>query len=487
MNFKESLMYNNKLLFNKNINKKDKKHYLNFQLYKPNEFAYEHPIKKINISNTCCIIEYIKSKNNMIDITFEVFIEKIAELFGNFILYTSKDEDDNYFLLNKSITINNDMFELYNTTVYQKTPFKKLFSFISPNCVNNRALCELKKIDNLSNIYIKNSYDSIDFVLMYDNYKNKWRIITDKSLNGNDIYYKDNNNILIDDIIVSKNIDLDNLIKTDIYYLTYLHYKNHNIINKYQYGTRNKNIYMNFILNKDNELIMDCTENKDFYKNNNLNFKSIDEILININNISYENSINKKISQEGYLIYYFHDDFLYCYKLQTNIYQELKEIKKHTQNINQLYLELYQSNKLKEYLPFFTSYSSEIIHRISISVRTISKEFLDIYHFLKKQKNPDLYENIPNSFNKVLYNIHAIYIDSKKSEKNIDFDELILNKSITVHDIYHYIKSLSFNLLKQIYFDRLSIINKKNINNEIYILINKNCIYTMTQTILMMS
>ncbi len=109
--------------------------------------------------------------------------------------------------------------------------------------------------------------------------------------------------------------------------------------------------------------------------------------------------------------------------------------------------------------------------------------------YLKTQKNPELYENIPSSYNKILYNVHAIYIDSKKHSKDDDEDnfELIISKSITVHDIYHYIKSLSFNLLKQIYFDRLNIINKKTIDVNIYNLINKNCIYTMTQTILMLN
>ncbi len=130
-----------------------------------------------------------------------------------------------------------------------------------------------------------------------------------------------------------------------------------------------------------------------------------------------------------------------------------------------------------------------------MSIRTISKELLDIYHFLKKNKKSELYNNIPNNYKKVLYKIHGIYIDARKSDfiKNnsdtvqVDSEEItkVEFKSITVHDIYHYIKSLSLLQLKQLYIDREEIIKEKKVNENIYNLLVKDCVYTMTQTKLM--
>ena len=56
-------------------------------------------------------------------------------------------------------------------------------------------------------------------------------------------------------------------------------------------------------------------------------------------------------------------------------------------------------------------------------------------------------------------------------------------KSITVHDIYYYLKNSPSNYLRQIYFDRIDLM--KNIAIIPYL--NLNCIYTLTQSRLMNS
>ena len=205
--------------------------------------------------------------------------------------------------------------------------------------------------------------------------------------------------------------------------------------------------------------------------------------------------VNKKITLEGFNIYKVSDNNVVNMKIQTHIYQQILNIKPKHVNIHIGYLEMYQENKLKEYLPYLTNYHSEIIHRISMSVRTISKEFLDLYHYLKKNKNSELYNNIPSNYKKVLYKIHGIYIDSRKNDFNntssiINNEEIDENKtdtkSITVHDIYHYLKSLPINLLKELYFDRENIIKEKKIDKNLYNLLTIDCIYTNIQTKLMM-
>ena len=73
-------------------------------------------------------------------------------------------------------------------------------------------------------------------------------------------------------------------------------------------------------------------------------------------------------------------------KLQTEMYQKISKIKPNNSNIYQCYLELYQKDKLQFYLPFVTKYYYDIIKRINNSMRTLSKEILNIYHVTRKKK-----------------------------------------------------------------------------------------------------
>lgn len=498
MNFKQSLVYNNKFFFEKNKYLDDSS---------SNETNDNIIIDSKYSDIQCPLIDYIKTKFGIKELNYNLFINKIEEIFGNFILCVSKDEDEKYVLINKSL-INSDIIinelELFTTTIYQKYPFKKVFSFITPNSTNNNAIISIKNLDQneFDNLIIKNSMEGINLILFYDE---TWRFISEKSLFCNDTYYRNKKLItLIEDIISDKKINLDILDKKKIYYFVLLHHKNNGILNFNHYGSGYKELYLDFYMeNENNKFKINLNPYLDLSKKkinlkfiNKANFKTITELIDNLNQLSYDNMTMKKITLEGYNLYQIKENTISLYKLQTHIYQQVLNTKPKYLNIHQGYLELYQENKLKEYLPYFTNYHSEITHRISMSVRTISKEFLDIYHFLKKTKKPELYNNIPNTYKKILYKIHGIYIDSRKNDfiknekkEDIDRDEIDENKhdtkSITVHDIYHYLKSLSTSVLKQIYLDRESIIKDKKINENIYKLIIQDCIYTMTQTKLM--
>ena len=98
---------------------------------------------------------------------------------------------------------------------------------------------------------------------------------------------------------------------------------------------------------------------------------------------------------------------------------------------------------------------------------------------------------MPSNYKKVLYKIHGIYIDSRKNDFNnntdVNNENKLESKSITVHDIYHYLKSLSITFLKELYFDRENIIKEKKIHVPLYNLFSIDCIYTNIQTKLMMN
>ncbi len=126
-----------------------------------------------------------------------------------------------------------------------------------------------------------------------------------------------------------------------------------------------------------------------------------------------------------------------------------------------------------------------------MSLRTISKEFLNIYHFTRKNKNKEIYDLLSEAYKKVLYGVHGVYIGTRKNdfENSIELESAkIDNKSITVHDIYYYIKSLPFSTLRQIYLDRDILIEKIKINEEyedLKELMSFDCMFIITQTKLM--
>jgi hypothetical protein len=502
MNFKKSLTYNNKFTneykmnINNNINNLDDLDDLN-----NNKSNYNDTIV---INNRCLLIEYIKNNFNIKDLHYNIFTEKLEELFGSFIYYGSKDEDDKYLLINKNlINGDNNIDELNNfsTTIYQKNPFKKLISFMDPIMTNNNAIINLKNVETtkFKELYIKNCIEGINIMLLYDDKEtNNWKLITEKSLLGIDINFRNKKIIdLYNDIITSKNIELDKLNKQKIYNFILVHNKNNGIVNYNHYGSGYKELYLNMIIEeKDNKLIYDFNPNISIFKKNikvanRIIFNNVNDFIDNINNISYDNMVNKKITLEGFNIYKVDDNNIINMKIQTHIYQQILNIKPKYTNIHIGYLEMYQENKLKEYLPYLTNYHSEIIHRISMSIRTISKEFLDLYHYLKKYKNSELYINMPSNYKKVLYKIHGIYIDSRKNDFNnntdVNNENKLESKSITVHDIYHYLKSLSITFLKELYFDRENIIKEKKIHMPLYNLFSIDCIYTNIQTKLMMN
>lgn len=440
--------------------------------------------KYIDISNECPLINLLKEKYGSID-TYDKFVNCVNELFGSFTYYTSKDENKKYILINKNIN-SNDAIKNFTSTVYQKSPFKKVCSFVTPIFYNNNALVELKNISvNFDNLIIKQATENYDIILLYDD---TWNIITEKSLYGKDILIKNKSvSDLFNETIKDKNIDLNNLDKDKIYHLKMTHHKNDGLIFYNHYGSGYKELFINFIQDK-NKLYL-CPLIQNIKHINHYKFNTLCGFIDHLNNITHDNMTNKKISIEGYDIYLYNNDTneLNMYKIQTQIYQQITHIKPKYNNTNIGYLEMYQENKLKEYLPYLTNYHSEIIHRISMSIRTISKEILDIYHFLKKQKRSELYTHIPLNYKKILYNIHGIYIDSRKNDFLNNTQDKIENntKSITVHDIYHYLKSLPITTLKQIYFDREMMIKEKKIDDNLYKLLIHNCIYTIVQTKLM--
>lgn len=171
------------------------------------------------------------------------------------------------------------------------------------------------------------------------------------------------------------------------------------------------------------------------------------------------------------------------------------QVKPNNSNLHQVYLELYQKNNLSNFLPYFTIYCDDIINRINASMKTMSKELLNIYHNTRKKSNPELHASLGENYKKALYELHGKYIESIKnnqtphnlnnsgnSNNSGNFSNLKNpGTSISLHSVYQYMKELQPPRLRQLFYERMILINK-NIALEYF---SKNCIYTMTQSKLM--
>jgi hypothetical protein len=431
---------------------------------------------------------------------YESYINKFSELMGKFIFYICHEENDDFILFNKNnLTIDNDklseeeleekyrdqIFDLIrpNYEVIHRNYFTQIPSFIlskttmevlaifeTPLKTNTDAIYELKK-EKILNIKVIELIEGFNVIAYYHN--DKWNVSTEYSLDGNNIKCRNNS---MKDLFIETIKTFDALEKDKIYHYILNHHKNYGLISTNHYGSGNKELKLTRITKKNDPY------NLIFENETEINTNNIDDIVTNLNKISHEDLINKKLSKVGYRIYKQLEKEILIYDIQTPIYHQISNLLPKNMNMYQGFLELYQNNKLKEYISYFTNYPHEIVNRLNQSLRTISKEILNIYHATRKKQNKEIYDELPETFKRVLYNIHGIYIDTRKT----NFDEgKEINKlnslSISFHDIYYYLKSISFIQLRDIFFERKILIENKKMREYMCI----DCMYTVTQTKLM--
>lgn len=223
----------------------------------------------------------------------------------------------------------------------------------------------------------------------------------------------------------------------------------------------------------------------------NYNFSCIDEMLTSLDVINYFDIENKYLSCGGYYVKIKYPDRFVFLTFRTEIFKHIMENMNYSQSNNKyiLFLMLYQNNKLSEILPYVHKYPHDIIKRINMAMKTISREILNIYHLTRKKKNSNLYEKLSNNYRKILYDLHNIYVHQKHSKlKRFRTNNFLVEKSsITVDIVYQYIKMTSLNDLVQIFIDRKELVEllktQQIQNNNILFL---DSLDVITQTELMM-
>lgn len=191
---------------------------------------------------------------------------------------------------------------------------------------------------------------------------------------------------------------------------------------------------------------------------------------------------NKKLNNAGFIIIYNN----YKYLLLNKIYEKITDILPKYNNINKIYLDLYKNDNLNKIINYLTPYSYDILKRINYSMKTIAKEYLNIYHLTRKKSNPVLYDKMTNANKKILYELHTIFINTRKHEY-LTNEYFIDKKSLNVDIVYKYLKKLNIEQLEQIFIERDSLIeNTKNIlSDKNFKIFFEDCINSKTMSYLL--
>lgn len=413
--------------------------------------------------------------NNLEEKNYDLLKKELANITTNINI----KEDDELFLTYYDNKHKNDITQLERNTksvIFEKETLLPLVTQHNKIYYNNDAL-EYLKDKKWENVKVEKCYEGT--VLTVYHHK-KWYISTRRCLDASEskwIKNKSYKDMFLE--AIEGKFELEDLDKNLCYYFILIHFKNKNIINYANngFGDNYKEV-IHFSTTEKYTLKETEYDISNIKKVEKINFNNLDELLLNINSIN-DNNINKKcITMEGYILKVYDENGNFTIlKIQTSIYQILMKIKPNNSNVNQSYLELYQNDKLNDYLPYFTKYNTDIIKRIHMSMRTIAKEVLDLYHGTRQKKNPEVYKLLKDQYKKVLYGLHGLFISFRKpTDKN--------NKqvrSITVHDVYHYLKNLTPVQLRQIFHERMYMLDN-NINCEY---LNNECINTLTLSTLM--
>jgi hypothetical protein len=429
------------------------------------------------IINNIPILKYINKDN---------FLEKVES--KNYPICLKKKDDLILFYNETDLFKDNqeDHKELFKNTksvLINNSTLKPIYTQYNNIIGNKDALKELGKAD-WNNVVVEKSYEGTMLVLYYHN--DKWNLSTRRCIDASNskwIYGLSYYDMFMESI--KTKFKLEDLNEKYCYHFVLVHYKNINIINYREFGPNYKEVIHTMTTEKDTCLEVNYTINKNVKTPEKLNYKNLDDLLVNLNSLSYTNEIDKKITSEGFVLKLYDTNerkgYFSLFKLQTELYIRISNIKPNNSNLNQCYLELYQKDLLQDILPFITSYHYDVLRRINFAFKTITREILNIYHNTRKKKNPFLYENLKETYKKVIYGLHGIYINNKKKlfqDSSIDENKF---KSITIHNVYYYIKNLDSKVLRNLFLERVLMIKE----GKILEFLNEDCIYCKTHTILM--
>lgn len=381
----------------------------------------------------------------------------------------SYKEDDDFMIVYSKTNDRSDS-EIDNVTksvIIDKAQLQQLTTQFNKPIYNSETETFLTDKD-WNKVSVQMCYEGTLIVVFYE--KGKWYICTRKCLDATKsawikgLSYYD----LFMEAIDGK-FKLDDLNKSFCYHFVLIHHKNRNIVDyTSMFGNYYRKIAHVMTLEKyTNKRVEYIINDKVLYPQR-VQCSSIETLKRSLSDISEHDEQNRSITTEGFIIEYDDGTDTTLLKLQTHIYTRIASIKPNTNNLDAMFLELYQRNELAEIVPYFSKQVGEVINRIHSSMKAISGELLNIYHATRCHMNEKLYDDLPSSYKCVLYTIHGVYINKRTREiERNKTSELGDKKSITIHDVYECLKSVDSYTLRKLFIDRLTLIEHDDVREYI--------------------
>lgn len=391
-------------------------------------------------------------------------------------------EDDDLLLLYSETNLRTDD-ELDNSVksvIIDKHTLKPITTQFNKLIYNDDALTFLSD-KPWEKISVKYCYEGTMILVFY--MYNKWYVCTRKCLDAKTSFWIKNCSYydLFMDAIKDK-FTFDDLDTKFCYHFILLHHKNKNIVDYREFGREYKNVAHAMTTELETfKKIKHVINDKIIYPAE-FSYTSLQETLKHLDELSQRDKEKKCVTIEGYIVEYVNDGVITLLKLQTNLYKYISEIKPNVSNLDAMFLELYQKDKLIEIIPYFSINGRDVVKRIHSAVCCVCDEILHIYHCTRNHSNPELYSILSASYKGLLYSIHGVYLSKYKRElKNKETPvttsttvetqseqmlksvraqarkELGESKSISIHDVYECVKNAESYRLKQLFIDRLKL------------------------------
>ena len=422
-----------------------------------------------SVENLVIELNLGKNKNDIIEFKEQLKKLKIEKNFK----YT-KYMTDNMILLYHDSNFDNDIIQKNNTVIFDIQTLNPIVTFYNSPMVDNDAIDTISKSDWNNIIINKITLDCIHVCLFW--HINNWFLSYDNKIQN--INNSNDQTINIFKNLINYNFD-DNCEKISIFddKLSYHFLLRHNNFRKLGILDNSSSVTLLYVCDKllkltDCPIIENIQPEKKYY------FSCLDELQTSLEIINDTDVAHKILSCCGYYVRILSNDktsYINCI-LRTNIYKYIISVLPRRTNMYINYLELYQKNILGDILPYLHKYSSSVTKRINISIKTLSKEILNIYHLTRQKQNTILYECLSQNYKKVLYDLHKIYVNQKYGDYIVISAEILKEKkSVSVDIVYNYMKLLTADELLQLFNDRKTLIcdlNSKKYDYDKILIVN---------------
>lgn len=409
-------------------------------------------------------------------ITFDEFKNEVTSKYGNTLGIKEKDDLFIIYSNTNTNTIADPESVDFNckSIIYDKNTLEPIVSQYN-NIIYNENAVKFVETVNWNNVVVQKCYEGTLIIVF--NHNNKWYVTTRRCLDANESIWVKNNSYgqLFTEAIDGK-FTFDDLDSSYCYHFILVHHKNKNIVSYSDLGEEYKDIYHILTTQK-------YSMNEVQFVISNVNtipeekFNNIGEIMAKLDDHNYEDINQQLITLEGYVLKCYteevHKSSFVTLKLQTKLYETLTRYKPNNSNIYQCFLELYQIDKLVNFIPFFIKrteqngqpeYSGVVVNCVHRSMRNMAKELSNLYFMTRKKNNNSVYEALPTSYKKLLFGIHGIYLNNN-------------TVPINALAIYDFLKCLPSKELRQLFIDR-----QQMMNNNLFTFLNRGCNYTLMLT-----